>query len=100
MDSVPPPAIQIVLSGTKKAMDLACELSKSKGIKRCVPLNVSCPFHSAILAPAKDPLQRALDAVTLAKPSVPLVSNVTAQPVCTLGLTPRPSPMSRNHGTV
>lgn len=64
-------------------MDLACELSKAKGIKRCVPLNVSCPFHSALLAPAQDPLQRALATVTLAKPSVPLVSNVTAQPVCT-----------------
>ena len=73
---------QIVISGTRQAMDLAIELSRERGIKRCVALNVSCPFHSALLAPAKGPMETALAATQLKTPLVPLVSNVTATQVC------------------
>ncbi len=46
-----------------------------------MPLPVSAPFHCALMQPAADRMAEALEAVTLAAPSVPLISNVTAAPV-------------------
>jgi [acyl-carrier-protein] S-malonyltransferase len=72
---------QVVISGSKAAMDRAMKLAGEFGIRRAVPLPVSAPFHCALMQPAADRMAEALEAVTLAAPSVPLISNVTAAPV-------------------
>ena len=72
---------QVVISGSKAAMDRAIKLAGEFGIRRAVPLPVSAPFHCALMQPAADRMAEALEAVKLAAPSVPLISNVTAAPV-------------------
>jgi [acyl-carrier-protein] S-malonyltransferase len=72
---------QVVISGSKAAMDRAVKLAPQFGIRRAVPLPVSAPFHCALMQPAADRMAKALEAVTLAAPAVPLISNVTAGPV-------------------
>jgi [acyl-carrier-protein] S-malonyltransferase len=69
---------QVVISGSKAAIDKAPELAKAKGIKRAMALNVSAPFHSPLMQPAADKMRDALAAVTIRPPAVPLVANVTA----------------------
>lgn len=63
-------------------MDIACQTAKRHGVRRCVPLAVSCPFHSTLLRPAEDAMRIALDSAHFQTPHTPLVSNVTAQEVC------------------
>ncbi|HEV2366250.1 MAG TPA: ACP S-malonyltransferase [Caulobacteraceae bacterium] len=70
----------VVISGEAAAVDAAVEAAKGLGA-RAVPLNVSAPFHSPLMAPAADVMGQALAAVTLAAPRPPLVANVTARPV-------------------
>jgi [acyl-carrier-protein] S-malonyltransferase len=72
---------QLVISGSKAEVDRACELLKARGAKRAIPLPVSAPFHSALMAPAADAMREALAAVEVRRPSVPLVANVLAAPV-------------------
>lgn len=72
---------QVVLSGSKAAIERAVELAKAKGAKRAVLLPVSAPFHCALMAPAADVMARALAEVTMNDPRVPIVANVTAAPV-------------------
>ncbi|MGB9167058.1 MAG: ACP S-malonyltransferase, partial [Rhodomicrobium sp.] len=72
---------QIVISGTKSAMDRAVKLAPEQGIRRAVPLPVSAPFHCALMQPAADRMADALEALTLNPPLVPIVSNVMAAPV-------------------
>lgn len=72
---------QVVLSGDKAAVDRACEIAKEKGVKRAIPLPVSAPFHSALMAPAASAMEAALAKATILAPKVPLVANVTAGPV-------------------
>jgi [acyl-carrier-protein] S-malonyltransferase len=67
---------QVVIAGHKAAVDRACELAKEQGAKRALPLPVSAPFHSSLLRPAADALQRALDGMSLAEPQMPLINNV------------------------
>lgn len=67
---------QVVIAGNKAAVERACELAKARGAKRALLLPVSAPFHSSLLRPAADVLSRALSAVTLRVPSIPLVNNV------------------------
>ncbi|MGB7181389.1 MAG: ACP S-malonyltransferase [Burkholderiaceae bacterium] len=67
---------QVVIAGHSGAVTRACELAKEAGAKRALPLSVSAPFHSALLKPAGDQLQTALDAITLKTPEVPVVNNV------------------------
>lgn len=71
---------QIVLSGHKAAIDRAVEGAKAAGAKRAVPLTVSGPFHSVLMQPAADEIERALAEVDIKAPSVKVVSNVTAAP--------------------
>ena len=68
---------QIVISGDKVAVDMACELAKEAGAKRALLLPVSAPFHSPLMAPAADVMADALTNVTMNVPSVPVVSNVS-----------------------
>lgn len=72
---------QNVVSGNKAAVQRAAVLAKDAGAKRALMLPVSAPFHCALMAPAADKMKEALDAVELATPSVPLVSNVKAEAV-------------------
>ena len=72
---------QVVISGSKAAMDRAIKLAPEFGIRRAVPLPVSAPFHCALMQPAADRMAEALETVKLSAPSVPLISNVTAAPV-------------------
>lgn len=69
---------QVVLSGDKAAVDRACEIAKEKGVKRAIPLPVSAPFHSALMAPAASAMEAALAKATIVAPKVPVVANVTA----------------------
>jgi len=70
---------QVVISGTKAAIDRAPEIAKTMGIKRAMALNVSAPFHSPMMQPAADAMADALANVTIRPPAVPVVANVTAE---------------------
>jgi len=72
---------QVVLSGHKAAVERAIEIAKGKGGRRSVLLPVSAPFHCALMAPAAEVMAEALATAALRPPAVPLVANVTAQPV-------------------
>jgi [acyl-carrier-protein] S-malonyltransferase len=69
---------QVVISGTKAAIDKAPEIAKTMGIKRAMALNVSAPFHSPMMAPAAAKMAETLAAVVIKPLTVPVVSNVTA----------------------
>jgi [acyl-carrier-protein] S-malonyltransferase len=69
---------QVVISGTKAAIDKAPEVAKAKGIKRAMALNVSAPFHCPLMQPAAEKMREALAQVTIRPLAVPLVANVTA----------------------
>lgn len=69
---------QVVVSGSKAAVERAVELAKTKGAKRAVMLSVSAPFHCALMQPAADAMAEALSKVNINAPVVPLVGNVTA----------------------
>ncbi|MER8413836.1 MULTISPECIES: ACP S-malonyltransferase [unclassified Mesorhizobium] len=71
---------QLVISGTKAAVELAAKLCTEKGAKRALMLQVSAPFHSALMAPAADVMREALAGVTKNSPVVPVLSNVTVSP--------------------
>ena len=72
---------QVVISGSKAAIDRAIEIAKAKGAKRAILLSVSAPFHCALMQPAADAMAKALDGVKMQAPAVPLVANVLASPV-------------------
>jgi len=70
---------QIVIAGAAAAVARAAELAKSRGAKRAVMLNVSAPFHCAMMQPAQDRLAVDLDAVEFKDPAVPVVNNADAR---------------------
>lgn len=70
---------QVVISGTRTAIDRAMVIAKDKGAKRAVLLEVSAPFHCALMAPAAGIMADALSAAQFNKPLVPIVTNVTAK---------------------
>lgn len=72
---------QVVISGAKTAIDRAGELAKKHGVRRFMPLNVSAPFHCALMKPAADVMADALSKVALRAPAVALVANVAAQAI-------------------
>ena len=72
---------QVVASGDKAAVEKAIELAKPRGARRAMLLPVSAPFHCALMRPAADAMAKALTMVTVNKPKIPLVANVTAGPV-------------------
>ncbi|MEQ1900278.1 MAG: ACP S-malonyltransferase [Devosia sp.] len=71
---------QVVISGHAGAVNRAIELLKAAGAKRALPLAVSAPFHCALMRPAADAMEHALNHVAMSVPSVPVVVNVTARP--------------------
>jgi [acyl-carrier-protein] S-malonyltransferase len=72
---------QVVVSGDKQAVERAIEVAKGQGVRRAMLLPVSAPFHCALMRPAAEAMQEALAQVTINPPIVPLVANVSAQPV-------------------
>ena len=72
---------QVVISGSKAAVDRACEIAKAKGAKRAILLPVSAPFHCAMMKPAADAMATALSNVKMNAPIVPIIANVVAGPV-------------------
>ena len=72
---------QVVISGSKAAVERAMELAKQAGAKRAILLPVSAPFHSALMYPAADVMSAALAEVAIRPPVVPLVANVLASPI-------------------
>lgn len=72
---------QIVIAGSAAAVARAVELAKTRGAKRAMLLNVSAPFHCALMRPAQERLSGDLDETEIANPRVPLVNNVDARVV-------------------
>jgi [acyl-carrier-protein] S-malonyltransferase len=69
---------QIVIAGDAAAVDRAVEILKSRGARKAVRLNVSAPFHCALMLPAQERLERDLQALDFRDLRVPLVTNVDA----------------------
>lgn len=72
---------QVVVSGDKAAVERAVEIAKAKGAKRAMLLQVSAPFHCALMQLAADVMAEALSKVQVNRPAVPVVANVTASPL-------------------
>lgn len=72
---------QVVLSGSKAAIERAIALSSARGVKRAVLLPVSAPFHCALMQPAAEAMAEALAKVAMRAPVVPVVANVGAAPL-------------------
>jgi [acyl-carrier-protein] S-malonyltransferase len=72
---------QIVISGHTAAIDRAIAEAKTAGAKRAVRIAVSAPFHCSLMKPAAERLAAALQGVPITTPSVPVLANVTAEPV-------------------
>ncbi|MEK4761581.1 ACP S-malonyltransferase [Viridibacillus sp. FSL E2-0187] len=72
---------QIVISGTKAGVDKASVKAKEVGAKRALPLVVSGPFHSELMRPAAGKLQENLQQKAMQDAKIPVISNVTANPV-------------------
>jgi [acyl-carrier-protein] S-malonyltransferase len=71
---------QLVISGTIKGIDIACEKLKAAGAKRALPLQVGGAFHSPLMEPAREELAQAIDATSFSKPICPVYQNVNALP--------------------
>lgn len=72
---------QVVVSGSKAAVERCAEIAKARGAKRAVMLPVSAPFHCALMQPAADAMAEALATVKMTAPVVPVVANVGAAPL-------------------
>lgn len=72
---------QVVISGTKAAIDRAIAIAKDHGAKRGIALPVSAPFHCSLMQPAADAMAAALADAAIAAPLVPVYANVLAAPV-------------------
>ncbi len=72
---------QIVVSGSKDSLEKARRLAQVKGARRVIPLKVSGAFHSALMEPAIEGLKTAISGFKFNEPKMPIVANVTAQPL-------------------
>jgi [acyl-carrier-protein] S-malonyltransferase len=71
---------QVVIAGSAAAVGRAAERAKALGAKRAIPLQVSAPFHCALMKPAQDRLAPELAALEARDPQIPVVANVDAEP--------------------
>lgn len=71
---------QLVISGDKEGIEEACEKLKAAGAKRALPLKVGGAFHSPLMQPAKDELQKTIEATTVNTPQCPVYQNVDGKP--------------------
>jgi len=74
---------QVVIAGHQEAVERAVTLAKESGARRAIMLQVSAPFHCALLKPAEERLGPELDACAFSDPQVPVVTNVDAAPAMT-----------------
>jgi [acyl-carrier-protein] S-malonyltransferase len=72
---------QLVISGSMKGIELACERMKTAGAKRALVLPVGGAFHSPLMLPAKEELAAAIEATQFNEPSCPVYQNVVAKAV-------------------
>jgi [acyl-carrier-protein] S-malonyltransferase len=72
---------QLVISGSLKGVDIACEKMKAAGAKRALPLKVGGAFHSPLMEPARVELAQAINETAFKSPICPIYQNVNAQPV-------------------
>lgn len=73
---------QVVISGHKGAVERAVALARGRGAKRAIMLNVSAPFHCALMKPAQERLEKDVDGAAISDPKIPLANNVDAELVC------------------
>ena len=66
---------QLVLGGEKAAVEKAAALAKERGARRCLPLKVSGPFHTPLMAPAGKALEEHFRSVDFARPRIPVIFN-------------------------
>jgi [acyl-carrier-protein] S-malonyltransferase len=71
---------QLVISGTIRGIEIACEKLKAAGAKRALPLQVGGAFHSPLMEPAREELAAAINQTTFSKPVCPVYQNVNALP--------------------
>ena len=71
---------QLVISGSMKGIEIACEALKAAGAKRALPLKVGGAFHSPLMEPARIELAAAIEATTFSTPVCPVYQNVDAKP--------------------
>ena len=72
---------QLVISGSTKGIEIACELLKSAGAKRALPLPVGGAFHSPLMEPAREKLQKAIEETQFHTPICPIYQNVSTTAV-------------------
>ena len=70
---------QVVIAGSADAVGRAIELCKAAGAKRALPLPVSAPFHTSLMAPAAERLTEQVRSVTFSAPEIPVIHNVHGQ---------------------
>ena len=70
---------QIVIAGNAEAIDRAIEIAKEKGAKRAIKLNVSAPFHCALMKPAQEKLAEDLKEIDFQDLRFPIIENVSAK---------------------
>lgn len=68
---------QLVISGSNKGIEIACEKMKEAGAKRALPLPVGGAFHSPLMEPAREKLQKAIESTIFKTPSCPVYQNVS-----------------------
>ncbi len=71
---------QLVISGAADKIEAACDLARTRGARRALPLVVAGAYHSPLMASAQPKLSSVLAKIQLAAPKVPVIANVTAQP--------------------
>jgi [acyl-carrier-protein] S-malonyltransferase len=71
---------QLVISGTIRGIEIACEKMKAAGAKRALVLQVGGAFHSPLMEPAREELEAAIDSTTFKEPICPVYQNVNALP--------------------
>ena len=74
---------QIVISGAKDSLAQAMDLAKARGAYRAIPLQVSGAFHTPLMQPAVDGMAEIIATLSFSEPIVPIVGNITAQPLTT-----------------
>ncbi|WP_291788804.1 ACP S-malonyltransferase [Cecembia sp.] len=70
---------QLVISGSNKGIEIACEKMKEAGAKRALPLPVGGAFHSPLMEPAREKLQKAIEATIFHQPNCPVYQNVSTR---------------------
>ncbi len=76
-------AQQIIISGDHQRLAIAIDMASARGAKRAIPLQVGGAFHSGLMDPAQPGLDAVLDSLEFADPDVPIIGNVSAEPLTT-----------------